>query len=127
MARILLAEDEAALARGLARYLEGEGHTVRTAKTGKEAIRMLAGDVDLVITDINMPDMDGVELIVQVTREHPALPVIAMSGGGMFAKEMLLDTAGKLGAVVTLEKPFDLDALGKAVVGALDDPTQPSQ
>lgn len=118
MARILIVEDESALARTLARYLKTRGHEVRTAETGKEAMKVLDG-LDLVITDINMPDMDGIELIIELRDVCPGVPVIAMSGGGLMDKQMLLDSARLLGAVRLLEKPFDLDALEAAVMEAL--------
>lgn len=64
---------------------------------------------DLVVTDVLMPEMDGVELIIALRKEAPELPVIAVSGGGRLPKELMLDTASALGVVYTVEKPFDLE------------------
>lgn len=120
MAHILIVEDERALAEALARYLRSQGHEVRKTASAREAAR-IAGDMDLVLTDINMPDMDGIELIIELREHCPEVPVIAMSGGGLFDKRMLLDAAGTLGAVRLLEKPFGLDALEVAVMEVLRD------
>lgn len=124
MALILIVEDEPALARLLARYLTSAGHEIRTAESGKRALEEMDG-VDAVLTDINMPDMDGIELIMKLRQEHPRMPVIAMSGGGVFDKGMLLDAADKLGAVMTLEKPFDLEVLQAAVADLLQKADRP--
>jgi two-component system response regulator MprA len=116
MTRIVIADDEPVLLRGLQRYLTGLGYEVATAANGYEAIAAIDESVpDLLITDINMPDMDGIEILNTLRSAGSALPVIAMSGGGQFNRALLLSSARVLGAVVTLEKPFDLEAL-KALV-----------
>jgi CheY-like chemotaxis protein len=75
-------------------------------------LRVLGAEaVDLLLTDILMPDVDGIELIMQVRRSHPELKVIAMSGGGRTAAEVLINIARRLGVHATLEKPFDLATL----------------
>jgi CheY-like chemotaxis protein len=116
MARILLAEDEVALRNNLARYLETLGHEVRTVGDGNEAMAQLdASPPDVLITDINMPDMDGIEILSALRKRGSTLPVIAISGGGQFHKQLLLTSATMLGAVLTLEKPFGLDDLRSAL------------
>lgn len=123
MAKIIVVEDEALLRTALARYLQKKGHEVRMASNGKEALTALRDDpADLVITDINMPDMDGIELINVLRRGAGGPPVIAMSGGGLMQKEMLLHLAGKLGAVVTVEKPFDLTEIHDTIEELLAEP-----
>lgn len=128
MARVLLVDDDDQVLRGLMRALEHMGHQVTAAADGSAALRALAElPHDLVVTDINMPGMDGIELIMAVSGQWPEMPVIAMSGGGRLPKELLLDTASVLGAVVTLAKPVDLHDLGDAVRRALGtDPAGPS-
>ncbi len=120
MALILVVDDEAPLLKVLARYLQGLGHDVLAADNGAEALAMLEGRaVDLLITDINMPKVDGIEIIQSLTARGLSVPAIAMSGGGTFDKSLLLGSAGLLGAVDTLEKPFELATLRAAVERAL--------
>jgi CheY-like chemotaxis protein len=116
MPRIVVVDDEAGVLRAVATYLRGLGHHVRTATSGHEAIAALSeSPADLVVTDINMPGMDGIEIITSLREAASSTPIIAMSGGGLFDKGLLLDSAEALGADRTLEKPFDLAELGSAV------------
>jgi two-component system response regulator AtoC len=115
MSRILLVDDEADVRRALATFLRGMGHDVRLAANGVEAIAALRDSADLLITDINMPDMDGIEMVTTLREAASTMPIIAMSGGGLFDKGMLLDAAEALGADLALEKPFDLEVLRAAV------------
>lgn len=110
---VLLIEDEDALRGGVARYLRREGFIVHEASDGSKAVRLLdvVHSVDLVITDINMPEADGLEVIRSLRRAGMSIPIIAMSGGGIFPKSTLLALAGYLGATATLQKPFALDEL----------------
>ncbi|MGE0158757.1 MAG: response regulator transcription factor [Gemmatimonadales bacterium] len=116
MANILLVDDEAGVRNSLAAYLTKCGHDVRLASNGIEAMEALKrAPVDVVVTDINMPDMDGIETVMALRDAATGVGVIAMSGGGLFDKSLLLDSAGALGADVTLEKPIDLDELRTAI------------
>ncbi len=120
MARILLADDEGRLRDLFARYLVALGHDVRTAGDGHEAMAALSeAPPDVLVTDINMPDMDGIEILTVLRKQGSAVPVIAISGGGYLDKDLLLTSASMLGAVVTLEKPFALEELRSAVERAL--------
>ena len=120
MASILLIDDEATLREVLRHALERDGHRVLEAANGKEALEVSRGvALDLVVTDIVMPEMDGIEVILALAERNPGLPVVAMSGGGLFPKELLLSNAHILGAVSTLAKPFEIDELAVAVRGAL--------
>jgi CheY-like chemotaxis protein len=116
MARILMVDDEPRLREGMAEYLEHYGHEVRVATNGLEAVKALRDfSADVVVTDINMPDMDGIELVMALRETSSGIGVIAISGGGLFEKGMLLDSASALGADVTLQKPLDLDQLREAI------------
>lgn len=120
MAHILLIDDEPSVRAGVGRYLRMRGHEVTEAADGAAALRLAASRrPDLVITDINMPEMDGIEVIMAVSKGTPGLPVIAISGGGRMPKELLLQSAEVLGAMTTLQKPFDLEELDEAVTRAL--------
>lgn len=112
MARILLIEDEEAFRAVLAKMLVHEGHEVFAAANGREAQHHLDhSSFDLVITDVLMPEKDGVEIILSLKRTAPGLKVVAMSGGGRIASGDYLAIAAKLGASATLEKPFTRDTL----------------
>ncbi len=106
MANILLADDNVDLLEMQSAVLCEAGHSVATAVSGSEALRQLRSrEFDLVITDIVMPDGDGIETIVYLRKSHPQTRIIATSGGGRISAESYLPVAAKLGASVTLAKP----------------------
>ncbi|MGB1657737.1 MAG: response regulator [Longimicrobiales bacterium] len=121
MARILIVEDSDQLRNGLERALTQAGYDVVTAENGGRAIAIFESSdptspgVDLVVTDINMPETDGIELILSLRERQPALPVLAISGGGLVPKEHLLEDAHALGATEVLEKPFLLPVFVEAI------------
>ncbi len=120
MARILVIDDDPNILRSVREILEEEGHDVREAVGGEAALELLAGaSVDLIVSDLNMPEIDGIELLIRVHDEYPGTRLVAMSGGGRIAKEELLRNASMLGAVVALEKPFTVEQLVDIVNGAL--------
>jgi two-component system, chemotaxis family, chemotaxis protein CheY len=118
MSLILVVEDEDQLRTLIERMLRPAGHEVVQAKSGKEAVWLCQErSFDLVITDLAMPDMDGIELIRALRVAYQDLPIIAMSGSfaGQFMKVPVA-----LGAVGTLEKPFkqrDLLAMVDKILG----------
>jgi CheY-like chemotaxis protein len=121
MSCILLVDDHAEFLAVQKELLEDAGHTVVTATDGFKALATIeAGSFDLVITDIIMPNKEGIETIMELRRRHPLLKVIAMSGGGRVGAMSYLELAGKLGAVHTLEKPFNGAALLEAIDTALN-------
>lgn len=120
MARILVIDDEAAIRRLLRVALELEGHEVLEAPTGKVALRVHAETAaDLVITDINMPDQDGLGVINALRHEDPRPKVIVMSGGAGPLRGGVFHLAELLGAFATVHKPFELDAMLALVEQAL--------
>jgi CheY-like chemotaxis protein len=117
----LLVDDEPVLRSGLASFLTACGYEVRIAGNGLEALAALrSAPADVVVTDLNMPDMDGIEILTALTEAASSVPVIAMSGGGLFDKSLLLDSAGALGAAMTLEKPFAPSELRDAIARVLE-------
>ena len=121
MSCILLVDDHAEFLSVLQQLLENAGHTVVTANNGFKALSAVdAGVFDLVITDIIMPGKEGLETIIELRRRHPLLKVIAMSGGGRVGAMSYLELAEKLGAIHTLEKPFNETVLLEAVTTALN-------
>ncbi len=120
MARVLVVDDDPDTLRTLRRALQRFGHEVGEAAEGRAALATLDREEwSLVITDVNMPGMDGIELIQAMMERRPEVPVIAISGGGWLPKEHLLADAGLMGAVTTLVKPVDLADLRRAVDSAL--------
>jgi CheY-like chemotaxis protein len=105
--RILIIDDEEMIREGLKTTLELEGYKVLICNDGKEALRSLAiFQPDLVITDIIMPEADGIEVIITL-RNMPLPPkIIAISGGGRISAGDHLKSARQLGAANTLTKPF---------------------
>lgn len=98
---------------------EYHGYEVQTAVSGMDA-RGKYGDVDLVITDIFMPDMDGLETIRNIHKAHPDLAVIALSGGGSNMPGVdFLEQALAFGASATLQKPFSIHELLSVVEESL--------
>jgi DNA-binding NtrC family response regulator len=118
--RILVVDDNAGLADVVRRVLERSGHEVRVATTGLEGARRHREQAaDLAIVDIHMPEMDGLELLVQFRAIAPGMPVIVMSGGVQTGGLNLLGDARLLGAFATLAKPFSVDELLGVVGRAL--------
>lgn len=116
MARILLVDDEEAVLNMFQEVLELDAHVVTTAGNGNSALAALEhGTFDLVITDLIMPDKEGIEMIVEMRQTKPNLPIIAMSGGGRGSAHDYLEMAAMLGARKTLAKPFAVDDLLTAV------------
>ncbi len=120
MARILLVDDEDTVRGFLKRGLELDGHTVTTAIDGADAMDRLAeigGEVDLMLTDIRMPIMDGIALALAAKRDYPALTIMLMTG---YAEQR--ERAKNLEAIVAdvLTKPFSLADLRSGVRRVLD-------
>ena len=112
MANILVIEDDSSFRNVLVQMLEREGYDVRQAENGNQAISLCDDFVpDLVITDIIMPDKEGLETIQELLLSFPGIKIIAMSGGGKFGPDSYLPLAQKLGAKKTLQKPFMRDDL----------------
>ena len=115
MAEILIAEDDEAVRNTVRRALELDGHTVHTTNDGAEAIKHLhakTGEVDLVLTDIKMPIMDGIALALSVAKEWPDLPILMMTG---FADQR--ERANGLDRLIkgVVAKPFTLQEIQDAV------------
>lgn len=118
MARILLADDEAATRDMVKRALAADGHDVVVTEDGQEALdRLLGGETfDLLLSDVQMPVLDGLSLVEKALAARPGLAVVLMSGhvGGMQRAQAL---QSKLKATIT--KPFTLDQIRAVVKGAL--------
>ena len=106
MARILIADDNDELLEFHRLFLGENGHEVLTAINGDEAMNLIASEpVDLLITDVIMPDKEGIETSVELGRTKPDLPIIAISGGGHVGPNDYLKMATTAGAKAALSKP----------------------
>jgi CheY-like chemotaxis protein len=121
MVRILVVDDEGDHALFVATLLKREGHHVTAATSGAMVINALNRFAfDMVITDIVMPDVEGIEVIRRVKKAHPRCGVIAMSGGGRYdGSDEYLRIAEALGAEATLAKPFSIVELRTAIAHAM--------
>lgn len=129
MARILVIDDDAAVRTAVRVALERVGHEVIDAANGAAGLRAFAGsNIALVITDVLMPERDGVEVVLQLRSQRPSLPVLAISGGGdtHLDKAHLLDTISLLGATRVLGKPFSIRELQDIVSELLASSASPA-
>lgn len=116
MALILVIDDDESVLTLFQQFLESNGYAVALAANGREGlVQMHRNNPDLIITDIMMPEMDGLEIIREFRAHHPELPVIAISGGMRAAPINFLPHAKKFGACRVFEKPVALAELLKAV------------
>lgn len=116
MARILVADDDFQVRTMLRLILERAGYEVEEAADGEEAVEVYrANPPDLLITDIIMPEKEGVGAIMDIRKEYPDAKIIAISGGGRFAAENYLVLARSLGAQRIFAKPFERNEILSAV------------
>lgn len=121
MYTILVAEDEEGIRQLIRQSLEQKGHDVCEAANGEEALRALRTiPFDLVITDIFMPERDGLETIMYLRKEMPDVKIIAISG---MENRLFLDNASGLGATRVLPKPFRPSQLLELVDDLMSKPT----
>ena len=107
MPSILVIEDEVPMRSLIARTLTGAGYDVEEAEDGGAGLaRLEAPGIALVLTDLLMPGREGLETILEMRRRWPAIPVIAMSGGGVNPAGNYLELAERFGAAATIAKPF---------------------
>ncbi len=113
MARILLVDDEDLLREGVREILEMSDHEVIEAGDGVEALEKFAvNEVDLVITDVVMPNMDGVDFVTKLRTMFPDVPILTISGGSRVVSARFgLDSALLSGANASLTKPFNAKQL----------------
>jgi CheY-like chemotaxis protein len=126
MTRVLVVDDDARVRTTARALLEAAGFQVVEAENGSTALGLVGSEpVEVVLTDIFMPDTDGIELIHTLRRASPNLPIVAMSGGGYDDGKEVLSVARLLGAVGIVQKPLTrrtlVGAIRRAVRPALDE------
>jgi YesN/AraC family two-component response regulator len=117
---ILIVDDEEQMRLALRRMLEKEGYSVREAENGEKAIKIhREKQADLIITDIIMPDKEGLGTIVELKSEFPDIKIFAMSGGGKNSPDQYLRMAKGLGVDKVFIKPFNREDILSAVAEIL--------
>ncbi|TIH19912.1 response regulator [Marinifilum sp. JC120] len=118
MPRILVVDDDPISRQVLKAMLEKEGHLVTEAEDGVKAVKGYDRNlIDLVITDIFMPEKEGVQTVRELMKENPDIKIIAVSGGSSSANYDSLDWIKMFGVKYTFTKPFN----AKAILAAVDD------
>jgi len=116
MKTVLVVDDEPGMREMVKQLLLNEGYHVLEASNGKHAMEFLKNESpELVITDIIMEEMDGVEIILEIRENYPDIKIIAMSGGSKISSEDYLDSASDLGADRIFNKPFALSDMLNAI------------
>jgi CheY-like chemotaxis protein len=122
MSSILVVDDDPQVLEVVSEMLRLEGYDVRVAENGRKAVEQLQeGRFDLVITDLIMPDKEGLETIADIRKYKVDMPIIAISGGGRIGPSDHLQSARFLGANATLAKPFGRQELITTVASLLED------
>ena len=120
MAQVLVIDDQADIRDVLKTILEEGGHTVRLAAEGAEALRLHdQSPADVVITDLHMPGMNGLETVRALRERSTAVKIIAMSGGDTYMADKNLESSVINGADLTLTKPFRMQSLLRAIANLL--------
>jgi CheY-like chemotaxis protein len=120
MKSILIVDDDRLTRKAFRRIFERAGYAVLEACDGNEAIRQYDSyNPDLVVTDIIMPEKDGIEALFEIKQKDNDAKIIAVSGGGRIAPGNYLDVAKKLGAIATFEKPVKPEILLTAIKDVL--------
>jgi len=114
--RILVIDDDEQMRTLLRQVMEWAGYQVAEASNGREGMRLQQKVMaDLVITDLIMPEQEGLETITELKTRYPRIKIIAISGGGRIGPEAYLPAARELGADRVFSKPFDVKELAEAV------------
>lgn len=116
--KILVIDDNSAVRDVAAIALARAGHEAQVASNGREGLEIaMRHPLDVVVTDVFMPECDGIEVIRALRERQPDLPLVAISGGSLSLGQDFLKIAGHLGAVATLSKPFEPKELVAVVEG----------
>jgi CheY-like chemotaxis protein len=120
MTLVLVIEDEPLVRETIRLSLETAGYRVIVASDGRDGVNMLSHhEVNVVVTDLIMPEQEGLETIRIIRRDYPSIKVIAISGGGRHVGTDYLKAASLLGADFALQKPFSMSHLRQCVADCL--------
>lgn len=114
--RVLVIDDDQQMRKLLRQVMEWAGYEVMEAEDGRAGMKMQQQiQADLVITDLIMPEQEGLETITELKKMYPSVRIIAISGGGRIGPEAYLPAAKELGADRVFSKPFDVKELAQTV------------
>lgn len=120
MARIIVIDDEESIQILLRKILERAGHSIEVASNGKIGLEIQQKNpADIIITDLFMPEKEGLETIMELHRDFPGVKIVAMSGGDRKGNMDFLGMTEKLGAHRTLKKPFSMNDVVEVVESLL--------
>ena len=120
MAKILVIDDEELIRFAMREMVESSGHHVEEAEDGAAGLACLGrGGIDLVITDIVMPNMEGIQTITEIRKIDPEVPILAISGSGRIGASDRLAESRKAGADAVLKKPFSDKELQEKIASLL--------
>lgn len=121
MAHILVIDDEQGMREAVQKILTRAGHQVSLASNGREGLaRVAASPPDIVVTDVFMPEKDGIETTITLRKTYPKVKIIAISGGGRTSNFDFLEIAKKMGAHAVLQKPVRMAELLDQVTRLLE-------
>lgn len=122
MARILIIDDDVKFLKMFRQMLERAGHEVVEAPNGKVGVELFRENpTELIITDIFMPEQEGIGTIIELKKEYPGLNIIAISGGGQKGNFHYLEMAKMLGANHSFTKPFERQEMLRAIKELIGD------
>lgn len=116
--KVLLVDDDLFLRDALHEFLLNEGVEVVCAEDGEQAIGLIDETIGCLVTDMAMPNLDGVSLVQKVRASYPDIRIVAISGGRIYPADLYLQLAKKAGADDVFTKPFDLEDFLKSIVKA---------
>ena len=126
MSKILVIDDDKIMNSVIVQMLENAGYEVKSALDGKRGLKLLDAHLfDLIVTDIVMPEIEGLEMIQVIRAINKTIPIIAISGGGRISPEGYLEMAQAFGANYTFQKPFHKDPFLDAIRDCLKDSSSP--
>ena len=119
--KILVIDDDAAVRKFISLILQRKKYTVVEADNGVNGLQLLQEhqDIAVMVTDLIMPEKEGIETIIEVRQQYPSIKILAISGGGKVSPENYLVIADALGAHTTLKKPFSGQELIQAIENLL--------
>lgn len=127
MATIIIADDDPIVRQFAIELLRDSDHAVVEAENGRQAVRLIeAMPVDVLVVDMLMPEMDGLETILALRQSHPTLRILAISSGGQVGARQLLDMARTFGAHASLQKPLAMATFRTAIAQLLDASARPA-
>lgn len=128
MARILIVDDEENVRFTLVKALKSLGHEIYQAPDGNAALAIMTEqEIDLIVTDIFMPNREGLETIIEIRMNWPQVKLVAMSGGGRIRNTEFLEIAEKFGADLVLKKPFSMMEFRSEIGKLLDQSLRQSE